>query len=403
MNIKLTTIPKITLLLFIFIAAGLLSACASTPQGGVLATVPADAATDVEATSPTEAPTITPAPIPTNTPIPDATGYILYVSNLDGQMNLYMTTPDGVEQKRFTASSSSDSTPRISPDGTRVAFVSTVDGNMDIYVLDIASLVSTRITSAPQKDSAPSWSVDGTMLAFESFRDGNFEIYVAEAKGSTQTNLTENPDFFQRQQPQGESQQTRLTNDPGGDHSPLWSPAGKVIAFESSRSGKGNIYLLELDGKTSPLTKSPEADFAHNWSPDGNMLAFKVAVGGDLSKICVVERSGLNERCLTNVPSEYSSPVWSPDGKFLAANAKQPKGYGIDVFNVADGSVTHLFNPEVDPRGAPFWSPDGFRLVFQAKAADGNMDLFSVLIPTNEFTRLTNSAAYDGEPVWVTK
>jgi TolB protein len=284
-----------------------------------------------------------------------------------------------------------------------------VDGNMDIYLLDIATLTATRLTNAPQKDSAPSWSADGTLVAFESFRDGNFEIYVTEAIGAT---LMGETDLAQRQAAsKGLLTQKRLTTNPTGDHSPLWSPTRMEIAFQSDQSGNGNIYLVDVDGNQTQVTTSPEADFAHSWSPDGNLLAYKIAVGGDLSKICVIERTGQNPYCVTKVPSEYSAPVWSPDGKFLAASAKQTKGYGIDVFRVTDvadiagfaDTVTHLFNPEVDPRGAPFWAPDGLRLVVQAKAADGNMDLFSVLIPANEFTRLTKTAAYDGEPVWVTK
>jgi tol-pal system beta propeller repeat protein TolB len=297
-------------------------------------------------------------------------------------MNLYVTTPDGVEQIRLTAANSEDNTPRISPDGTRVAFVSTVDGNMDIYVVDVASRAVTRITDAPQKDSAPAWSADGSKLAFESFRDGNFEIYVANADGSNQL---------------------RLTNDPSGDHSPLWSPVTNDIAFTSDRFGNSHILLLDLNGGVSSLTTGSAPDFAHSWSPDGNWIAYKTSAGGEFSNICVIGRYGMDQRCLTT-PSEYGAPVWSPDGRFLAANAKQTGGYGIDVINVADGSVTHLFSPEVDPRGAaPSWSPEGLRLAFQAQALDGSMELFTVLTLTNEFTRLTTTAAYDGEPIWSAK
>jgi len=52
---------------------------------------------------------------------------------------------------------------------------------------------------------------------------------------------------------------------------------------------------------------------------------------------------------------------------------------------------------------APSWSPEGSYLVFQAQTPDGSTYLFTVLIPTNEFRRLTNSVSYEGEPVWMTK
>jgi Tol biopolymer transport system component len=75
-------------------------------------------------------------------------------------------------------------------------------------------------------------------------------------------------------------------------------------------------------------------------------------------------------------------------------------GYGITIFNIIDGTTTELFAQGIDPRGAPFWSPEGARLVLQTQVDGNNMELYTVLIPTNEFTRLTTTPAYEGEPVW---
>lgn len=369
MNIKFNHTQKFLAFAFILFFYTALSACGSSQalSGGA----------GLGNAQPTEAPVVE-APIgDVLAAIPETYGHIIYVSNRDGQMNLYITTPDGLEQNRLTLSNSEDITPRLSPDGTRVAFVSTVDGNMDIYVLDIASRVLTRVTDAPEKDSAPSWSFDGSLLAFESFRDGNFEIYIANADGSNQI---------------------RLTNDPAGDNAPVWSPVTNEIVFVSNRFGNADILLLTQNGGVSTLTTNRAPDSAPDWSPDGSMIAYKSSAG-DLADICIIARDGINQRCLSATPSEYSAPIWSPDGNFLAVNGKQNNGYGVNVFNVADGSLTQLSAPGVDPRGTPFWSPEGARLVFQAQV-DGNMELFTVLVPTNEFTRLTSIAAYDGEPIW---
>jgi TolB protein len=113
----------------------------------------------------------------------------------------------------------------------------------------------------------------------------------------------------------------------------------------------------------------------------------------------MIERSGLNQNCITNTPSDYGSPVWSPDGNFLAVNAKQNNGYGFNIFKVVDGSSIQLSAQGVDPRGNPVWSPEGTRLVFQAQA-EGNLDLFVALVSTNEFIRVTTIGGYDGEPAW---
>ena len=306
-------------------------------------------------------------------PLPAATGHIIFVSNRDGQMDLFITSPDGVEVSKLINNIAEDTSPRLSPDGTRVAFVSTANNNTDIYVLDLASGAVTQVTNAPEKDSSPTWSPNGSQLAFESFRDGNFEIYITNVDGSNQF---------------------RLTNDPAGDSNPVWSPISNEIAFVSNRFGNADILLTNTSGTIFTLTTSPAPDSAPAWSPDGSTIAYQT-FSSELSNLCIIGRDGLNGRCVTTIPNEYSSPAWSPDGTWVAASV----GSAIQLFNIRDGSTNQLSSPDIEPRSMPTFSPDGFRLVFQAQF-NGDMEIFSVAISTNEFIRVTSSTSYDGEAVW---
>lgn len=74
----------------------------------------------------------------------------------------------------------------------KIAFVSDRDGNNEIYVMDADGSNQTRLTDSPAEDSGPAWSPDGARIVFESNRDGNFEIYAMNADGSNQTRLTNN-------------------------------------------------------------------------------------------------------------------------------------------------------------------------------------------------------------------
>jgi Tol biopolymer transport system component len=376
MNILLNKNQKLVAIISLFFGALILSACGSGTGENILGGAgglgdDATASAAVETAEPV-------VEVPTETPIPFPTGHIVFVSDRDGAMNLYMASPDGIEQTRLTMADAKD--PSVSPDGTKVAFVSTIDNNMDIYILDIPSRNITRVTDAIEKDSAPSWSPDGTRLAFESFRDGNFEIYITNVDGSNVI---------------------RLTNDPAGDSNPIWSPRSDEIAFVSNRFGNADILILTPNGSVSTLTTNVAPDSAPAWSPDASMIAFKT-YSDKLANICLIGRDGLNQRCVTNAPSEYSAPIWSPNGVTVAVSAKQSAGYGITIFNINDGSVAELYSESVEPLGTPIWSPDGLRVAFQAQT-EGNMELYMATVATNEFLRITSTLAFDGEPAWTSQ
>ena len=363
----------------LLLLSGILTACGDIGEalGGAGGLGNQGEATAVPEEEAEELPTIEVPP--TATPIPTPFGSILFVSNRDGQMSLYKTTPTGVEAVRLTTNGSEAINPILSPDRTRVAFVSTVGDNTDIYILDLNTLVATRLTNAPERDSAPSWSPNGQQIVFESFRDGNLEIYIANADGSNQT---------------------RLTNDPAGDHTPVWSPVNNEIAFVSNRFGNSDILLLTPNGQVNTLTTNVAADSAPAWSPDGRFVAYKTAVG-HLANLCIIGRDGLNQVCINSTPFEFGVPVWSPDGNWIAVHARHGENeYGITAFNIVDGRIVRISAPGINARGTPSWSPDSVHLVFQAQVDGEDMDLFIATIPTNEFIRLTATTAHDGEPIW---
>ncbi|MFN3490611.1 MAG: hypothetical protein ACK40V_00155 [Anaerolineales bacterium] len=368
MSVSMT--QKAIIVLF-FITASLLTACGNGSnilQGAAGTPIPAsNNTTETNVENPT-------ANLPTATPFPAASGRIIFVSKRDGQNNLYLTTPDGSQVQRLTVNIAENTTPRISPDGGRIAFVSTANNNADIYILDIVSGAITRVTDSPEKDSSPSWSPDGRQLVFESFRDGNFEIYITNIDGSNQY---------------------RLTNDPAADTSPVWSPTANEIAFVSNRFGNADILLANTSGNVFTLTTNPAPDNAPAWSPNGSAIAYQT-FSSELSNLCIIGHDGLNGRCITSSPSYYSSPAWSPDGAWIASSGNNM----INLFNIFDGSTRQLYITGIEPHGTPAFSTDGLRLVFQAQF-NGDMELFSALILTNEFTQVTAAAGYDGEAIWI--
>ena len=75
----------------------------------------------------------------------------------------------------------------------QIAFVSERDGNREIYVMDADGENPRNLTNHPSSDRDPSWSPDGKYIAFVSKRDGNREIYVINADGENLQRLTNSP------------------------------------------------------------------------------------------------------------------------------------------------------------------------------------------------------------------
>ena len=72
------------------------------------------------------------------------------------------------------------------------------------------------------------------------------------------------------------SEKTQLTDNPGRDIWPVWSPDGQRIAFISKRDENWNIYVVNADGSSleARLTNDPQDDYFGSWSPDGQRIVF---------------------------------------------------------------------------------------------------------------------------------
>ena len=169
-----------------------------------------------------------------------------------------------------------------------------------------------------------------------------------------------------------------LTNNPGDDKYPSWSPDGKQIAFSSKRDGNYEIYVMDADGgNLQNLTNNPNHDVSPSWSPDGKRIAFSSnrdnRKGNFIFEIYVMDADGGNQLNLTNNPFNDQSPSWSPDGKRIIFSARRPGHFGnkfaitheIYVMD-ADGGNQHRLTENLFEDSQPTWSPDGKRIAFSS-------------------------------------
>ena len=108
----------------------------------------------------------------------------------------------------------------------------------------------------------------------------------------------------------------RLTNYPGIDTAPSYSPDGDFITFESDRSGSQKIYVMNLKTKKIKRISFGKGKYATQFGRQGDLIAFTKLLGGEFY-IGVMYTDGKGERV---VYKSYlvEGPTWSPNGRVLS-------------------------------------------------------------------------------------
>jgi dipeptidyl aminopeptidase/acylaminoacyl peptidase len=121
-------------------------------------------------------------------------GEIVVASSRSGPGKFQLYTAERSNLAQFTKLSpdtGSATEPAFSPDGSRIAFVSQRDGNGEVYVMNADGTGSTRVTNDPLTDGRPTFTPDGQTIVFHSSRGGGKQqIWSVNIDGTGLTQLT---------------------------------------------------------------------------------------------------------------------------------------------------------------------------------------------------------------------
>jgi serine/threonine-protein kinase len=178
-------------------------------------------------------------------------------------------------------------TPRVSPDGSKIALAILEKDNLDIWIHDIARDTSTRLTQDRGADSTPVWSRDGHWVIFASVREGARSLYRRRADGA--------------------GQDERLTQSQS-EHTPESVSADGILAYtERNPTNRLGWLLLPLGVVQPPKDANPGV-----FSPDG-MFVVLATSASTYGEAFVGRFAGGPLVQISNAGG--NQPVWARNGR----------------------------------------------------------------------------------------
>jgi len=193
----------------------------------------------------------------------------------------------------------------------------------------------------------------------------------------------------------------RLTSDDGIESNPVFSPNGKLIAFNAEYDGNTDVFIVPVEGGIPKrLTWHPGFDIVRGFTPNGSAVLFISARNvftNRYTQLFTVPINGGFPEAL-KIPNAYKA-TYSPDGKRLAYNPlgerfRQWKNYRggtvstLWLYTFSDHSVVKIPQPDTRCNDIDaMWIGDK---IYFLSDRNGEFNLFHYDINSNEINQLTN-------------
>jgi len=209
------------------------------------------------------------------------------------------------------------------------------DPEMDIYVHNTKTGATRRLTTARGYDAEGGYSPDGEWLVFTSMR----EAYSRPLSEAEKKMLEENPSYFADiyiMRADG-SEQKRLTNVPGYDGGPFFTPDGaRIIWRRFDEQGLiADVWTMKPDGTDQKqITDFGSMSWAPYMHPSGEYIIFASnKLGFENFEVFIVDAQGAREPVRVTYSDGFDGlPVPSPDGKTLAWTSSRSGGAAGQLF-----------------------------------------------------------------------
>ena len=214
---------------------------------------------------------------------------------------LWLVNADGSKHRKLTSTDQSESSPRWSPDGTRIAFVSGSAEGSEIYVYWVETGQIARLTQLERSPGGIAWSPDGNQIAFTMLVPEARSVLAAMPARPAGAEWADPPIVETRVRheadgsgviepgfrhifviPADGGSPRQITEGDFQHGAPVWDIDGQAILFSANRRlgwewelSQNDIFRVSLeDGVTRALTSREGPDGGQVISPDGANIAY---------------------------------------------------------------------------------------------------------------------------------
>jgi Tol biopolymer transport system component/tRNA A-37 threonylcarbamoyl transferase component Bud32 len=295
---------------------------------------------------------------------------IAYVSDEQGQTDLFVSRVAGGGRIRLTNDQEKESVPRFSPDGEHILFARVGASAPEIWMVPTLGGESTQVVA---NAFDPAWSPDGARIAFVSRPPGQADALVTAAVNGSEPRVVMRSDgalpFFS---------------------SPAWSPDGTRLVVARSTGGiAGELWLVPLDGGAARRVHQDNAGVFSSepvFTPDGRGLIHRSNRGG-ATNLWILFLDGNRLERLTTGPGPDASPSVARDGSIAFANERSRST--LILQDLASGQTREVLAHSSIIWG-PAFSPDGNEIAFSRAETDGSWHIWIAAAQGGAARRLTS-------------
>ena len=271
---------------------------------------------------------------------------VLYLSNADGDLELYVSNVDTGKTRQLTHNELDDNQASWSPNGEWIVYTGRVGADLEIFLISSDGKKTNRLTHHETGiDYAPHWSSDGNKIVYISQSKKNYALHIFDVKKNSTTVVVES--------------ELELK-------SPKWSPNNEVISYVSAQGKASHLHSVNVASKkqTALTNYDKEQQLNYSWSPNSAEIVF-CARRDKIIDIYSLDLKSNTEKRLTNLYTLDTEPAFSPDGSQLLFLSARNDKVRRQLF-IGDTTLKKIdvITPKSTEVLDPSWSNSGNQVAF---------------------------------------